>query len=177
MAEYQEQIKDIIWDYRGLGCLHGGTQFAILCLIPESKGSNSDYTAIPQWHDDEKKHAEDQLLETLDQQYEDFHGKPKALILYSWIVPCLNCTQAIIDKLKSPPFVEIRDRVVAYTTQGKYMPHCDEEESKRKFSGTGITFFRYEYYPCKFGECEYCHINNSRYCCKYQCLRCRELHK
>lgn len=177
MEKFKKDIYEIIWVYSGLGDQHGGTQFAVLRLISE-EGEVLDITAIPKVHGDEEKHAEPQLLDEVV-KYREFcngHGKPKVLILYSWIVPCRNCTQAIIDKLQSSLFVDIQDRVVVYTTQGKCVPHCDEEESKTKFSSTTITFFRCEYYRCKFG-CYNCHTNNSKYYCKDECNDCRALYK
>ena len=174
MAAYKEKVYDIIWDFRGLCHLHGGTEFAVLYLLPEQPNSYSH--AIPEVQDDSetRKHAEQQLLEKLDQLYTDYdnkHGRPTALILYTWIVPCEECTMAIIAKLELSPFAEISSRVVAYTTNGKGVPGCNVATSQKMFNDANIDFLPCKYYPCPF-KCSDCHKRNQDFC-KNQCPSCR----
>ena len=174
MAAYKEKVYDIIWKFRGLCHLHGGTEFAVLYLLPEQPNLYSQ--AIPEVQDDSetRKHAEQQLLEKLDQLYTDYHnkhGRPAALLLYTWIVPCEECTTAIIRKLESPPFAAIPSRVVAYTTNGEGVPGCSVAASQKMFNEANIELVRCRYYACPF-YCSDCHKRNQDYC-KNQCDSCR----
>ena len=92
-------------------------------------------------------HSEIQILDRLDSLYNAYKAKhngrpPKALLLYSWIVPCTGCTDKIIAKLTSEPFKSIQTKVVAYTTCGTYVPGCNVNETKNKFKNTGIDLIR-----------------------------------
>ena len=148
MPKYRELIYNIITHFNGIAAFrHGGSQFAVICLIPKGKGSKSYSAETPEYG--KKIHAEILLLDKLDRQYEDFykeHGTPKALILYTWIVPCTDCTKAIISKLKSPRFANIPDKVVAYTTRGTRVRKCNEAVSKKAFSATDMSFCHCKYY-------------------------------
>ena len=148
MAEYKKEIRKIIETFQWMGRMHDRAQFAVTCLVPRDSGVDNKYNpAVPMGND----HAEILLLGHLnpkESDYDDFvskHGEPKALILYSWIVPCVDCTREIITTLNSSKFSKIPDLVVAYTTKGRGVPGCDEKKSIEEFSATRITFYRYKY--------------------------------
>ena len=94
------------------------------------------------------KHSEIQILDRLDDlynQYKVIHDgqPPEALLLYSWIVPCEKCTDAIVAKLTSEPFNSIPTKVIAYTILGtKAKCRCDVEYTKNKLEITGIDLLR-----------------------------------
>ena len=94
------------------------------------------------------EHSETQILDKLHNlynQYKVIHdGKPpKALLLYSWIVPCVKCTDAIVAKLAREPFNSIPTKVIAYTTLGtKAKCKCDVEYTKKKLENTSIDLLR-----------------------------------
>ena len=130
-------------------------QFAFICLISYDERSELFNKETPKWHNSKKVHAEELLLRKLDKQYDAFccqYGKPKALILYSWIVPCTDCTAKIISTLESSRFVEIPERVVAYTTKGLRVRGCSEATAQEAFSGKNITFYSCKYHTKKTGQ-------------------------
>lgn len=67
-------------------------------------------------------HSERQLLyhsrDLWNAYLNRFHRTPNFLLLYSWIMPCENCTNEIINTLNQQPFQNIEHRVVAYTVEG-----------------------------------------------------------
>ena len=146
-TKYQELIRQKIRQHKEKFSDRRRSQFAFICLISQDKGSKS-YKDIPKWRNGRKVHAEVLLLDKLDEQYEAFcleYGKPKVLIVYSWIVPCTNCTDRIICKLESARFAEIPERVVGYTTKGKSVPGCNEATTIEAFAATNIQLF-----PCTY---------------------------
>ena len=88
-------------------------------------------------------HSEIQILNRLDSVYNAYKGKynqaPKALLLYSWIVPCKKCTDELVAKLTKEPFKSIPVKVVAYTTLGTTtVCECDVNYTRNKLKDTGI---------------------------------------
>ena len=65
-----------------------------------------------------KVHSETQILERLNNLYNQYKGKhrspPQAMLLYSWIVPCMRCTDNLVAKLTSESYKSIPTKVVAY---------------------------------------------------------------
>lgn len=109
-------------------------------------GMYGNYLAArPNW---KGKHSEIQILDHLDKLYNQYKAindgqPPKALLLYSWIVPCVKCTDAIVAKLTSELFSSIPTKVIAYTTLGtKAKCKCDVEYTKKKLDNTGIDLLR-----------------------------------
>lgn len=146
--KYQELIRQKIRCYKEKVGDHGRSQFAFIYLVSQDEGSKSYNEETPKWRKGKKVHAEILLLEKFDEQYDAFcikYGDPKMLILYSWIVPCTDCTAKIISRLDLSRFAEIPERVVAYTTKGKSVPGCNEDIAKEAFRGTNITFCRCKY--------------------------------
>ena len=70
---------------------------------PESKMFNNFIIARPK---DNIKHAEAVILDNFDQLWvayktKNYNQTPASIILYSWIMPCNDCTEAIIKKLST----------------------------------------------------------------------------
>lgn len=112
-----------------------------------------------------------------DNNYTDFcseYGQPKAIIFYSWIIPCYFCTLKIKNTLESPRFAQIPDRVVAYTTDGTCAKLCDKDAATEAFANTNIVLTSRKYdlpYYCKY-ECKWCYKYNCQYYCEYCCEDC-----
>ena len=93
-------------------------------------------------------HSETQILNRLDNLYNQYKGKhkgspPQAMLLYSWIVPCISCTDNLVAKLTSEPYKSIRTKVVAYTTLGtKTKCKCDVNYTIKQFQKTGVELVR-----------------------------------
>ena len=90
-----------------------------------------------------KVHSETQILERLNNLYNQYKGKhrspPQAMLLYSWIVPCMRCTHNLVAKLTSEPYKSIPTKVVAYTTNGsKTKCKCDVNYTHKEFENTGV---------------------------------------
>lgn len=108
---------------------------------PDPKTYNNYLAARPHYG----VHSETQILHHLKQLYDAYvknhYGQPpKALLLYSWIVPCKACTNAIVAALSKPPFNTIPLKVVAYTTKGTLCTHsdCDVDYTKKKLAENNI---------------------------------------
>ena len=90
------------------------------------------------------KHSEEQILKRLNNLYNEYKGKhdrqpPQALLLYSWIVPCMHCTNDLVTKLTSEPFKSIPTKVVAFTTLGTTTAcKCNVTYTRNKFKNTGV---------------------------------------
>ena len=84
------------------------------------------------------EHSEIQILKHLDELYNAYvknkQDTPKAMLLYSWIVPCKQCTDELVEKLKKEPYNKIPTKVVAYTTNGEWAKcACDADYTKKEF--------------------------------------------
>ena len=110
-------------------------------LSPPSNYKYSNYLAA---RPNNGVHSEIQILDRIDSLYKDYKAKhnnrpPKALLLYSWIVPCKTCTDKLVAKLTSKPFKSIPVKVVAYTTLGSCTRcECDVNYTRNKLKNTGI---------------------------------------
>ena len=87
---------------------------------PPDAATYSNYLAA---RPDRGENSETQILDRLDDLYNAYRAnnnnqRPQALLLYSWIVPCMDCTDYIVDVFTSAPFDAIPTKVVAYTTNG-----------------------------------------------------------
>ena len=162
--------------YGGL-VLRGHTQFAIVAFLPDTQWMDFRYTPSENrdgqkpfidpesslsppdennaWYNnylaarpnDEGVHSEMQILERLDNLYNQYKGKhrspPKAMLLYSWIVPCVHCTDNLVAKLNSEPYKSIPTKVVAYTTIGsKARCECDVNYTHNEFKNIGVSVVR-----------------------------------
>ena len=109
------------------------------CSPPDSSSYGNYIAARP----NNGVHSEIQILNRLDTVYNAYKAKykqaPKALLLYSWIVPCKKCTDQLVAKLTTEPFKSIPVKVVAYTTLGTTtVCECDVNYTRNKLKDTGI---------------------------------------
>ena len=73
---------------------------------PKPKQFNNYIIARPDDIGDNTKHAEEVILENFDELWDAYENKnsnqtPASIILYSWIMPCEDCTEDIIKKLSN----------------------------------------------------------------------------
>ena len=90
-------------------------------------------------------HSEIQILDRLDELYNAYvrnhNGQaPRALLIYSWIVPCIGCTDRIVNTFTRAPFNAIPVKVVAHTTDGTNCADCDVNYTRRELDRAGIGF-------------------------------------
>ena len=88
-------------------------------------------------------HSEIQILNRLGGLYNAYrlinNQPPRALLLYSWIVPCITCTDEIVRVFTSAPFNTIPTRVVAYTTNGGCShSDCDVNYTENRLRNNSI---------------------------------------
>ena len=124
---------------------------------PPSRYRHNYIAALPGKQDGVFKHAEqriyDYYLETMLERYRKNHGNkdPKAMILYTWIVPCIkrtclhtgkdveSCTKRSITALKK--YTKLTKVVIAYST-GKIsespLYECNYEETTNELKEVGI---------------------------------------
>ena len=115
---------------------------------PDDRHYNNYIAAVPYG----RMHAEEQCLyemkDLLNAYIRTHHGRyPDALLLYSVIVPCKSCTDAIIDTLTKPPFDSIQTKVVAYTTNGSNCDDCDPDYTWTNLENSGILVTRVRITP------------------------------
>ena len=97
--------------------------------------------ARPDRNKKKTRHAEQFLLDKqgiLISNYTQHHGKPQLIVLYSWLMPCFNCTTRIVKAFKN-----CRTKViVVYTShsQAKTM-----KWDKRRLEQANITLIRVKY--------------------------------
>ena len=89
-------------------------------------------------------HAEKLIVAVLDDAYEQYkkmHGSPpNTMLLYSWIVPCLDCTELLVKKLNEEKYQSITNKYFVYTTDGKYVSDCKCETSTTTEAFNRINF-------------------------------------
>lgn len=112
-------------------------------LSPPDEPTYNNYLAA---RPDRGVHSEIQILDRLDDLYNAYRAShngqaPRALLLYSWIVPCVYCTDEIVDVFTRPPFNIIQTKVVAYTTNGSgSCSDCDVNYTENELIRAGIDF-------------------------------------
>ena len=92
-------------------------------------------------------HAEKALLgelEILWNAYLQRNPRPRCIILYSWMQPCTTCTNAIIRKLKSIPYISAT-LIVAYTIEWKGIRPTENEQNRQRLRSEGITVEQVKY--------------------------------
>ena len=99
-------------------------------------------------------HSEIQVLDRLDQLYDEYVRKnkgkpPKALLLYSWIIPCKSiCTPRIVQTFKRKPFSDIPVQVVVHTTNGgNTCSDCDVDYTYNQLHRADIAFEQVHFNP------------------------------
>jgi hypothetical protein len=109
---------------------------------PDQRTYNNYLAARP----DRGEDSEIQILDRIDDLYNAYRAShnnqaPKALLLYSWIVPCITCTDRIVDEFTRAPFSAIPTKVVAYTTNGGgSCSDCDVNYTENELIRAGIDF-------------------------------------
>ena len=98
-----------------------------------------------------KKHAEKTLMGDLDSLYiayqeENIGEIPACIFLYSWLMPCVKCTELIIDKLCQPPF-EDTPVIVVFTNPYQEESEVIAESNRQKFLREN--FEVYQVHPSK----------------------------
>eukprot|EP00118_Oscarella_pearsei_P008307 m.41968 g.41968 ORF g.41968 m.41968 type:complete len:124 (+) comp33315_c0_seq2:249-620(+) len=98
--------------------------------------------------DQERTHAEIQVLKDIDELYNSFVGFSIPLdyiILYTWIHPCKKCPDRIKHKFPNGKFKD-RQVYIGYTTQGnKIDPPLTEKDRNsiaNSFRLAGLPFYR-----------------------------------
>ena len=80
-------------------------------------------------------HAEDHLLGELRRLWNNyrnyFRQTPAFMLLYSWIMPCPNCTNLILNYFQAAPFVHVDHRYVVHSTEGLNLPYMSPESNDR----------------------------------------------
>ena len=110
---------------------------------PPDPATYSNYLAA---RPDRGEHSETQILDRLGDLYNAYRAnnnnqRPQALLLYSWIVPCIDCTDDIVDVFTSTPFYAIPTKVVAHTTHGGgSCSDCDVNYTENELIRAGIDF-------------------------------------
>ncbi|XP_052806536.1 uncharacterized protein LOC128235775 [Mya arenaria] len=111
--------------------------------------SRPDY--IPQLQD--AIHAEDISLGHMQRLWNNyinrFQQRPTLVLLYSWIMPCEQCVQLILNYFNSEPYASVPHRVVAHTTEGYFLPYMSEEgnaNSRERLRNAGIRVLTHRCY-------------------------------
>ena len=143
-------------------------QFAVLIVSPQyqvtmkpppfctmtdnSIGSSPTYppnSTLKDWivaRPDRPKHAEELLLERFDELLAQNEYSCRSIVLYTWFVPCDDCTGKIIDVLGH--FKETHAHVTVTVVYSKKMKAMSEEHERRNTSmleAAGITVIKRRY--------------------------------
>ena len=125
-------------------------------ISPQNPSNYVNYVAarpedVPQLED--AIHAEDHILGELRRLWNNYLNRfghtPTFMFLYSWVMPCQDCTQLILNYFLSEPYVNVQHRMVAHTTEGLYLPYMTREgneESRRRLQAAGIDVFTHRCY-------------------------------
>lgn len=105
-----------------------------------------DRTTQPTTHS-EQQLLDDANLQALLDAFRAIHGpsaNPAAVILYTRIIPCVTCTDLIINALNQPPYINA-DRAVLFTTQGRNIRNLNPEYTNRILRENDIVIREYRY--------------------------------
>ena len=146
VAIFQPGIAWKLFEYKPSSLAHPPGQKPVIHadvhLSPPRESIYNNYLAArPHIPDD----AEIWILRNLRKLYDEYLYKnnnrpPHALLLYSFIVPCVGCTNEIIRVFGMPPFNSIPLQVVAHTTYGSNCQTCDYEYTRAALERAGIEF-------------------------------------
>lgn len=92
-----------------------------------------------------KKHAEQIIFDEFESLYRAFHltagENPACIFLYSWLMPCVKCTDLIINKLELPPYNNI-PVIIAYTNPNNTDGEAIENESRKRLLNKNFTVYK-----------------------------------
>ena len=92
-------------------------------------------------------HSEITLLQELPHLWEAFVANyrviPSYVILYSWMMPCPDCTERICQTFQNTN----TSVIVAYTIDWKEIPDDDNEKSRNRLQASGIKVEKVKYDP------------------------------
>ncbi len=100
--------------------------------FPPDQDLGNYITARP----DQPDHAETLLLDRFRALWARNWQACRTILLYTWLLPCNNCTKEIIRILG--PCTSICQVIVVYTSTMRYMPVAQQRENIRKLKAAGI---------------------------------------
>lgn len=68
------------------------------CSHPDSSNLVNYIVARPD-HDRHTRHAEEVLLDRFNELWRNFGRRPSLILIFSWLMPCNECTEDIINRL------------------------------------------------------------------------------
>ena len=115
-------------------------------LSPSPDKFNNYIIARPEEHRDGTKHAEVVILEDFNRLLEAYKRnnkkqEPVSIVLHSWIMPCKDCTDLIIQRLSNLG-ISVK---ISYTISWRYESKKDQEENRRRMTSCGITVEQVQY--------------------------------
>ena len=149
-------------NFRFLPSKPSSTDKSMVQPAAELKDIDNYVAVLPGTIGNEYMHSEQRIYEKyLTNMYEKYiqkyHTPPKAMVLYSWIVPCIEqscategkgCTDHTIKSLQKY-VTEKTQVIVAYTTNGsrtsKKHTTCNPTNTKQKLEKTGIDVMKVNY--------------------------------
>ncbi|XP_052800769.1 uncharacterized protein LOC128231708 [Mya arenaria] len=78
-----------------------------------------------------------------------FNQTPTLMLHYSWIMPCEQCVDLILNYFNSEPYVRVPHRVVAHTTEGHFLSYISEERNantRERLRNAGIRVLTHQCY-------------------------------
>ena len=85
-------------------------------------------------------HSERTLLQELPRLWKAFkasYGSTTCIILYSWLMPCPECTEKICHTLQNTAY-ENKSVIVAYTNDWEKVPAAENKKSRATLQAAGI---------------------------------------
>lgn len=97
--------------------------------------------------------AQNLILGVLKNLWNNYVNKfgftPTFILHYSWIMPCPDCTQLILNYFQAQPFANVQHRMVVHSSEGLFLYYMSKEvneESKNKISAAGIRVITHRCY-------------------------------
>ena len=92
----------------------------------------------------DKVHAEEIILSEFDSLLNAYSRNPTYIMLYSWMMPCSDCTSAIIALCNSHLNSQI---IVVYTIDWKEISDEENETNRARLCAVGIIVQKVRYHP------------------------------
>ena len=108
---------------------------------PKMDEFNNYIIARPEDIRGDTKHAEEMILENFDELWEAYKNKnsnqtPASIMLYSWIMPCEDCTEAIIKELSNLGIPVTIVYTIPWRKKGKQI---QGKKSRKRLKDNGIS--------------------------------------
>ena len=125
------------------GTKHPGNQL-VNHSVPSFPDHNNDFVNYIVAHPDHTQHPTVHAEMILLQRFQTLRNKYPTMILYSWMMPCSGCTNALIQSLEN--YTCGSDVVIVYTIDWKGESAHNNQKNRKNLRQAGIQVYQVRYH-------------------------------